>query len=265
MKRTVMGVDQQAAIAEGLDLKEIVFLDWFGHWAASGTMQHKEIDGDIYWWISRQKVLKDLPILGLKDGSRVSRFVSRLIDKGFLERRQVANADNRGKRSYVRTTPKWSALSFDHVQESARGKADHVHDSARENPRPRADFDTSDTPTIRDTHTIRDRVETKVADAVIDYLNVKAEKRFRHTKANRERIIARLREGFSQQDCEKVIDTKVSKWLKDDAMNQYLRPATLFAPTKFEGYLNEKPARNDERDLYRHELPGTRDYSYGRV
>jgi hypothetical protein len=37
-----------------------------------------------------------------------------------------------------------------------------------------------------------------------------------------------------------VIDNQVSAWKDDAKMNEYLRPATLFAASKFEGYLNRK-------------------------
>jgi uncharacterized phage protein (TIGR02220 family) len=86
------------------------------------------------------------------------------------------------------------------------------------------------------------------ADALIDYLNAKAGKRFRHTKTNRDRILPRLHDGFTQEDCQKVIDTMVSHWKGDETMDGYLRPETLFRASKFESYLNMKPKRS-ENDL----------------
>lgn len=76
---------------------------------------------------------------------------------------------------------------------------------------------------------------------IIDYLNQKADKHYRHTtKKTRALIKARWNEGFSLDDFKKVIDIKVSQWKNDPKMDKYLRPETLFSP-KFEGYLNEKP------------------------
>lgn len=96
-----------------------------------------------------------------------------------------------------------------------------------------------------------DHSPTAEADAIIDYLNTKAEKRYRHTSTNRKIITARLREGFTQQDCETVIDTMVSHWKDDEMMNRYLRPETLFRASKFEGYLNMEPAKSkDDLDGY---------------
>lgn len=78
------------------------------------------------------------------------------------------------------------------------------------------------------------------ATEVIDYLNVKTSSSYRATtEANIKPIRARLNDGFTVEDCKKVIDTKSGQWLNNPDMVTYLRPATLFSPSKFEGYLNE--------------------------
>lgn len=80
----------------------------------------------------------------------------------------------------------------------------------------------------------------KEAAEVIDYLNIKTESSYRATtEANVKPIRARLNDGFTVEDCKKVIDTKSGQWLNNPDMVKYLRPATLFSPSKFEGYLNE--------------------------
>lgn len=78
------------------------------------------------------------------------------------------------------------------------------------------------------------------ATEVIDYLNTKTGSSYRATtEANIKPIRARLNDGFSVEDCKKVIDTKAGQWLNNPDMVKYLRPTTLFSPSKFEGYLNE--------------------------
>ena len=78
------------------------------------------------------------------------------------------------------------------------------------------------------------------ATEVIDYLNTKTGSSYRATtEANIKPIRARLNDGFTVEDCKKVIDTKSGQWLNNPDMVKYLRPATLFSPSKFEGYLNE--------------------------
>lgn len=78
---------------------------------------------------------------------------------------------------------------------------------------------------------------------IVDYLNKKTGKRYRHTTGANQRLIrARQNEGFVLQDFYAVIDVKCSQWLDDAKMSAYLRPETLFG-TKFESYLNESGAK----------------------
>ncbi|MCY7572341.1 phage replisome organizer N-terminal domain-containing protein [Bacillus pumilus] len=74
---------------------------------------------------------------------------------------------------------------------------------------------------------------------IVDLLNKVTGKSFRHSSAATQRLIkARWNDGFRFEDFKTVILTKTNQWLKDDKMNKYLQPTTLFG-TKFEGYLNE--------------------------
>lgn len=73
---------------------------------------------------------------------------------------------------------------------------------------------------------------------VFDYLNLKTGKRYRPTSAQNKHVLARLNEGYSVEDCKKVIDIKVKEWIGTD-MEKYLRPETLFNATKFDAYLNQ--------------------------
>lgn len=74
---------------------------------------------------------------------------------------------------------------------------------------------------------------------IVDLLNKVTGKSFRHSSAATQRLIkARWNDGFRFEDFKTVILTKTHQWLKDDKMNKYLQPTTLFG-TKFEGYLNE--------------------------
>ncbi|WP_318614369.1 conserved phage C-terminal domain-containing protein, partial [Sporosarcina sp. YIM B06819] len=76
--------------------------------------------------------------------------------------------------------------------------------------------------------------------SVIDYLNDKTTKQFNaSSKATARLVTARLREGYTVVDCQKVIDTKVKEWLGDPHWQKYLRPSTLFNATNFENYLEE--------------------------
>ncbi|MFS0575080.1 conserved phage C-terminal domain-containing protein [Sporosarcina sp. 179-K 3D1 HS] len=96
----------------------------------------------------------------------------------------------------------------------------------------------------------KDIVETRpdVVVEVIDYLNERTGKSFKTNSKSTGRMIGgRLSEGYTLDDFKSVIETKARQWSADPRMRHYLRPSTLFAPTNFENYLNEAPAREPER------------------
>lgn len=76
---------------------------------------------------------------------------------------------------------------------------------------------------------------TEQAKAVIDYLNAKAGRDFRHVPANLKFVVARLKSGATVEELKRVVDNRVSAWAGTEQA-QYLRPETLFNPTKFESY-----------------------------
>jgi uncharacterized phage protein (TIGR02220 family) len=75
---------------------------------------------------------------------------------------------------------------------------------------------------------------------IIEYLNLLTGSDFHYkNEATRGQIRARFRTGYTEQDFYDVIDIKTDQWLGDPKMTSYLRPDTLFRPTKFDGYLQE--------------------------
>ena len=76
---------------------------------------------------------------------------------------------------------------------------------------------------------------------IIDYFNQVCGTNYRYqSKATAEMINARINEGFTVADFIKVIDKKHAEWSKDDHWCKFLRPETLFRPSHFESYLNQK-------------------------
>ncbi len=86
-------------------------------------------------------------------------------------------------------------------------------------------------------------VKTNVdIENVLTYLNSKTGKRFRSNSSKNVSLIRTLfKDGYNLNDIKKVIDLKVSDWLQDTKMNEYLRPSTLFNKNHFEEYLNKTP------------------------
>lgn len=100
---------------------------------------------------------------------------------------------------------------------------------------------------LEETSSNNDRLQ--IYKDIIDYLNLKTGSKYKPTsKATKEHINARLKEGFTLEDFKTVIDNKTEEWKGTD-FEQYLRPLTLFG-TKFESYLNTKPKKKASDPTY---------------
>lgn len=119
----------------------------------------------------------------------------------------------------------------------------------------REDNNTSFSNTFNNTSNKKDIVEHSPTEPVpyqevVEYLNQKTGKNFKHTsKVTQRHIRARFAEGFTVNDFKQVIDKKCSDWLRDQKMKEYLRPETLFG-TKFESYLNSKTTTTKQTGPY---------------
>lgn len=89
--------------------------------------------------------------------------------------------------------------------------------------------------------------DTEIYKRIIEYMNLVCGTNYKHTtKATKEYIHARLADGYTEDDFKTVIDKKNAEW-KDTEWEKYLRPQTLFAPSNFESYLNQKVIKAKKR------------------
>lgn len=96
--------------------------------------------------------------------------------------------------------------------------------------------------------TVTDNITDSIKE-IIDYLNIKTNSKYTYrNKSYNSKISARLQDGFKVEDFKTVIDKKCDDW-KDTEYEQYLTPDTLFAPTKFEKYLNQKSVKKGGTSL----------------
>ena len=78
-----------------------------------------------------------------------------------------------------------------------------------------------------------------IVEEIVNHLNDVLNKNYKHTGQKIKSLInARLKEGFTLKDFQKVHIVKFSEWNNTD-MQKYLRPETLYG-TKFESYLNQE-------------------------
>lgn len=81
--------------------------------------------------------------------------------------------------------------------------------------------------------------EIEMVYEITEYLNAKTGSSFRaSSSSSRRSILARIHDGYTEEDFRAVIDEKARQWLENDTMERYLRPQTLFG-SKFESYLQD--------------------------
>lgn len=90
---------------------------------------------------------------------------------------------------------------------------------------------------------------------IIDDLNEKLRSVLGHkgryspkAKYIRQLIHARLMDGFTPEDFYQVHTNMVARWGANPRMRRYLRPITLYAASKFDGYLTFEPTE-EERNI----------------
>ena len=116
---------------------------------------------------------------------------------------------------------------------------------------------------IKEDKEVKKDIYTSDIAEVLDYLNSRTGKKFTgKSKAHRQHIVARLKEGFTVEDFKKVIDNKVAAWGHSEKMAPYLRPETLFS-SKFETYLNDveterQKQKREEREIHEQQLKAIR-------
>ncbi|MEV4977413.1 conserved phage C-terminal domain-containing protein [Enterobacter ludwigii] len=83
----------------------------------------------------------------------------------------------------------------------------------------------------------REVLITDQAKQVLVHLNQVTNSRYQICTTSLQNIRARIGEGFSVEELSLVVDYCNAKWSEDLTMSAYLRPQTLFQPSKFQGYL----------------------------
>lgn len=101
---TVKGKEKKIAI----DATDLLILDWFTKFYP--FMTKKVIDGKEYGWIKRSKVIEDLPILRITEGS-VSERLKKLVHFKLLDYRLVKDSD--GTRCFYTHGESYPQLVFD--------------------------------------------------------------------------------------------------------------------------------------------------------
>lgn len=105
MRLTILGFSQELAIEYGLDINDLILLKYILEANSTPSMlhYHPEDDSSSYVWLSRSKILEDLPILDISE-SRLSHILIELKKKNLLESINKPNLN--GSKTYYRLTDK---------------------------------------------------------------------------------------------------------------------------------------------------------------
>lgn len=189
---------------------------------ANAWANEEIIDDKIYYFVSRNLILKELPMF-FEKADTVYRNLKVLAEKGIIEYIKHKGMD------LIRLTEKGKSWNF-------------IENNSKKNPSKfgkKSENNSEKNPTYKDTNIQKDINNKNIYSEVVDYLNQKAGTKYKsNSKNTTKHIKARINDGYTLEDFKSVIDKKCSEWLNTD-MEKYLCPDTLFG-SKFEKYLNQK-------------------------
>ncbi|WP_079222988.1 conserved phage C-terminal domain-containing protein [Citrobacter werkmanii] len=190
--------------------------------------------------------------------STIRTAIAKLEKDGWLTRTQRRNGNRNASNVYRLNVAKLQAAAFSQLSDSDTSKSDaSKFDTSKTDPSKsgkNGGFDPSESggdPSVKSKQDPQvtskpscpvaaqpdpEVVITDQARQVLSYLNQTTGSRYQVCSSSLENIRARLREQFTVDDLCLVVDYKNADW-RDSKQAQYLRPATLFIPKNFPGYL----------------------------
>ena len=190
--------------------------------------------------------------------STIRTAIAKLEKDGWLTRTQRRNGNRNASNVYRLNVAKLQAAAFSQLSDSDTSKSDaSKFDASKTDPSKsgkNSGFDPSESggdPSVKSKQDPQvtskpscpvaaqpdpEVVITDQARQVLSYLNQTTGSRYQVCSTSLENIRARLREQFTVDDLCLVVDYKNADW-RDSEQAQYLRPATLFIPKNFPGYL----------------------------
>lgn len=270
MKYTIFGFSQEEVLKlrdehQAIDERDLMILRWIMDFYFGG-IEKRVIDGAEYGWVNASYVCGELPIMNLNPEA-LRRRLKKLVRFGLISHKQVKNSEV-GTRAYYRPTELAAQLQSDggdtsecypvSLQSYTRatskcdgGATSKCYPVSLQSPNKDSSINDSSSRDSESKYIVRKQASAqrpapsrpwneeevaKVAE-VVKALNEETGSHYRPTsKATMRHILARLREGFTVEECKEVIRKKSEEWGGTD-MAKYLRPETLFG-SKFEGYLN---------------------------
>lgn len=112
MRYTILGFNQEKAVNLGLDMVDLMLLNYVITANGSPNMFHIVDEGISYVWLSHKKIQEDLPILNIAEGTLRNR-ISELKKKGLIISKTMSNTQNRGSATYYSVSELTMSLEND--------------------------------------------------------------------------------------------------------------------------------------------------------
>ena len=226
---------------------------------ASSWAEPISINSEIYYWVSREKIIQELPLQFRKDDT-VYKNLKVLEGKGLIKREKFGNKDlfmltDKGKT--------WNEYTDQPIRNSEKNPNDGFDsEKTRKKIRKNSEKNPTDKYININNTKINNPPTSPQGDSqlpevlVLNHLNAAratlAEEMgereplgFKMTRDVKSAIKARLKD-FTLEECLRMIDYLVAKWGRDMKMSEYLRPSTLFRPTKFSEYVTMSARWDDQ-------------------
>ena len=135
-------------------------------------------------------------------------------------------------------------LSWDEYQDVAQQDAQQLHNDCTTTAQQL--HTKQECKNVKNAKNVKKEIYSQSIEEIVAYFNEVTGKHYKaSTPRTRTLIKARLNEHFTVDDFKTVIYKKAKEWKGDPKMEQFIRPETLFG-TKFEGYLNQSTAPENE-------------------
>ena len=125
MRQSILGFNQSKAVMLGLTVSDLLLLQYIMYANSEPTMKHI-VDNEVaYVWLQHQKVMEDLPILNISEGTLRNK-LSQFRNAGLIKSKTIANCGGRGTRTYYTVTEITMSLINDMKPTTTSSKNDMI-------------------------------------------------------------------------------------------------------------------------------------------
>lgn len=233
-------------IAKKYDISQAILLKHIYYWVTKNDANDTNYYDGNYWTYNSCKGFAEL--FPYMSADTVKRTLKKMLDNGLILKGNYS--ENRFKRANWYTLTKKGLNEILHIDFSSAKTPNTLGENAECTLGENAECINTDINTDVNTNSLYCRKENEFdvkVEQIVTYLNDRCNTKYSvKTKSTIHHIKGRLDEGKTVDDFITVIDKKCDEWLGTE-YEKYLTPDTLFRPSNFERYLNQKIVKKQER------------------